>query len=144
MSDKWKVFLLIGMAVVAASLGEALASKGMKKAQEAGGVLAVVQAAAQDWHVVVGLILFLAYVFLYIYALGLADLSFAVPLLAFSYLFGLVSARFYLKEEIPPGRLIGTLIIIAGVVTVALAGQGGGGDREKGDTEPEQEQLADG
>lgn len=67
------------------------------------------------------------YVALYVYALGKTDLSFALPLSAGSYLLGLAFSKWYLGEEIKPARLIGTLVIMAGVLIVAFLGQSDGG-----------------
>ncbi len=62
---------------------------------------------------------------LYMYTLGLTDLSFALPLSASSYLLGALLSKFYLHEDIKPARWIGTLIIIGGVMVVAIGGSGG-------------------
>lgn len=130
MSEKWRVFAVLLVAIVLAGIGEALASKGMKQTDPNGGVAAQIQAALGDWHVLVGIALMLGYVALYVYALGLAELSFAVPLSAASYLLGTLLAKFYLHEEVQAARWIGTFVIIAGVLIVAFFGQNksGSGD----------------
>jgi drug/metabolite transporter (DMT)-like permease len=127
MSDKWKVFGVMLGAVILAAVGEALAAKGMKAAQqEPMPLLRQIQAALSDWHVMAGFLAMVGYVLLYIYALGKADLSFALPLSASSYLLGLGFSKWYLGEEIKPARLIGTLVIIVGVLIVGVLGQSGG------------------
>ena len=127
MSDKWKVFAILGVAVILAALGEALAAKGMKAThQEQAGVLMQIKAALGDWHVLAGTLLMIGYVGLYVYTLGLTELSFALPLSASSYLLGALLSKFYLHEDIKPARWIGTTIIIVGVLVVAAGGSGGG------------------
>ncbi len=126
MSDKWKVVVVMLAAIVLAAVGEALAARGMKDThQEQASVLQQIQAALGNGHVLVGALLMVGYVALYVYTLGLTDLSFALPLSAASYLLGALLSKFYLHEDIKPARWIGTAIIIAGVIVVAVGGSGG-------------------
>lgn len=126
MSEKWQVFFIMTAAVVLAAIGEALAAKGMKQThQEQASVLMQIKVALGNWHVIAGGLLMVGYVGLYVYTLGLTELSFALPLSAASYLLGALLSRFYLHEDIKPARWIGTLIIIAGVMVVAVGGSGG-------------------
>ena len=126
MSEKWQVFFIMTAAVVLAAIGEALAAKGMKQThQEQAGVLMQIKVALGNWHVIAGGLLMVGYVGLYVYTLGLTELSFALPLSASSYLLGALLSKFYLHEDIKPARWIGTLIIIAGVMVVAVGGSGG-------------------
>ena len=128
MSDKGKVFFVMLAAVIAAAIGEALAAKGMKATQHGDMPLMMqIRAALGDWRVIAGFLAMVGYVALYIYALGKTDLSFALPLSAGSYLLGLAFSKWYLGEEIKPARLIGTLVIMAGVLIVAFLGQSDGG-----------------
>lgn len=126
MSEKWQVFFIITAAVVLAAIGEALAAKGMKQThQEQASVLMQIKVALGNWHVIAGGLLMVGYVGLYVYTLGLTELSFALPLSASSYLLGALLSKFYLHEDIKPARWIGTLIIIGGVMVVAIGGSGG-------------------
>lgn len=43
------------------------------------------------------------------------------------YLLGMAFSKYYLHKDIKPARIIGTLIIIAGVLVVGMGGAGGGG-----------------
>lgn len=119
-------------AVLLSSLGEALAAKAMKEVDTQQLLVEQLKVALSDWHVWVGFGLLLAYVLLYIYALSLAQLSVVLPLSAASYLIGLALSKYYLHEEIKPARVIGTLIIVAGVMVIAWSGfadeKGGGAD----------------
>ena len=128
MSDKVKVILVMGAAVFLAAFGEALAAKGMKVAGEQSGLAAQLGAAVRDWHVLLGTALMVGYVALYVYALSLTELSFALPLSAASYLLGMGLSKYYLHEDIKPARIIGTLIIMAGVLVVGIGGAGGSSD----------------
>lgn len=90
MSDKVKVFVVLLVAILLAAAGEALASKGMKATNPDSGVVAQMRVALGDWHVWCGILLMIGYVLLYVYALGLAELSLLVPLSAASYLLGVL------------------------------------------------------
>lgn len=131
-------------AILLAAVGEALASKGMKATAQTvtdQGAGAQIRAALTSGHVWIGIGLMCGYVLLYVYALGNADLSFAVPLSAASYLLGALASKFYLHEEVKPARWIGTAVITAGVLIVAIWGQSSGGSSsqkqgENGNTSP--------
>lgn len=126
MSEKWQVFFIMMGAVILAGIGEALAAKGMKQThQEQAGVLMQIKMALGNWHVLAGGMMMVGYVALYVYTLGLTELSFALPLSASSYLLGALLSKFYLHEEVKPARWIGTTIIIVGVMVVAAGGSGG-------------------
>ena len=131
MSEKGKVAVVMLFAIFAAAFGEALTSKGMKTTAQPladAGAWAQIRAAATSGHVWVGVGLMIGYVFLYAFTLGLTDLSFALPLSASSYLIGALLSKFYVGEEVKPARWIGTAVIIAGVLVVALFGQSSGDD----------------
>ncbi len=122
MSDKVKVFLVLLVAILLAAAGEALASKGMKATNPDQGVVSQVRTALGDWHVWCGILLMIGYVLLYVYALGLAELSLVVPLSAASYLLGVLLAKFYLHEDVEIARWVGTGVIIVGVLITAWSG----------------------
>ena len=126
MADKWRVFGVMLVAVVSAAIGEALASKGMKQTDAGQRLWSQLGTAVTSWHVISGTLLMGLYVLLYVYTLGMTDLSYALPLSSSSYLMGALLSRFYLHEDVKPARWIGTPIIIAGVLVVALFGSGGG------------------
>jgi drug/metabolite transporter (DMT)-like permease len=111
------------VAILLAAAGEALAAKSMKATDSQPGLAAQLKAAVSDWHVWVGLLLMFSYVLLYVYTLGLSDLSFVLPLSSASYLIGTLLAKYYLHEDIKPARWIGTFIIVAGLLVVAAFSQ---------------------
>jgi drug/metabolite transporter (DMT)-like permease len=119
--ERGRILLIMLAAVVALTLGETALAKGMKQVARAGGdwtaqALAVVR---NGW-VVAGFALLVVHLVLYLLALRRADLSFALPLTAASYPLSALLARFYLREEVGTVRWIGTLLITAGVLIVAL------------------------
>lgn len=130
MGDKWKVLGVMAVAIVLAAIGEALASKGMKQIDVHAQLPAQLRAIAASGHVWLGTALMFGYVLLYVYTLGMAELSFAVPLSAASYLIGVLLAKWYLHEEIKPARWIGVAVIVAGVLIVGIWGSSSGGEKQ--------------
>lgn len=122
MSPALKVFSIMLVAILLSSGGEALAAKAMKQVDDKAPLLSQLQTASGDWHVWVGLTMLVCYILLYVYALSLAELSVVLPLSASSYLIGIFLSKYYLGEQIPPLRWVGTLVIIAGVLVVAWSG----------------------
>ncbi|MCW3099879.1 MAG: putative rane protein [Chthonomonadaceae bacterium] len=123
-AEKWKVIVVMLLATLAVSLGEALLSKGMKltNVPSASGWAQTVL----NRYVICGTVLMTAYFGLYMLALRWADLSFVLPLTAVSYLLGALLAKFYLGEHVSPTRWAGVLIITFGVIVVGLGERGGG------------------
>jgi len=54
-------------------------------------------------------------------ALAQADLSFVFPIDSMQYILALVAAHFFLGEKINPPKLIGTLLIVGGIILVAMS-----------------------
>ncbi len=123
MTDKWKVVLVVLIATIAVSIGEAMLSKGMKLSGSTGGILAQVKSVL-NVQVICGTLLMMLYFGLYMLALKWADFSFVLPLTALSFLFGAILAKYYLNEHVTPARWIGTMVIMAGVVVVGLGDSG--------------------
>jgi drug/metabolite transporter (DMT)-like permease len=123
--EKLKVIVVMLLAVLAVSFGEALLAKGMKQSNEVtGGLWAQARGLLGNVHVVGGTLLMAAYFGLYMLALRWADLSFVLPLTALSYLLGALLAKYYLGEHVTPVRWIGALIITVGVIIVGLGDKG--------------------
>src|SRR5262249_46145831 len=117
MSDnRVRVLLIMLMAVVALALGETALAKGMKQTGRVEGTWAeLALAILRNGWVLAGSVLLVMHLGLYLLVLRRADLSFALPLTAASYLLSALLARFYLHEDVGASRWIGTLLITAGV-----------------------------
>jgi drug/metabolite transporter (DMT)-like permease len=63
--------------------------------------------------------------------LGLADLSFVLPLTAIGYVFAALLGRFILHEQVSPQRWLGTALIFIGVVVVGSTPQNTTKDRSE-------------
>jgi drug/metabolite transporter (DMT)-like permease len=120
-ADRGRVLLIMMAAVVALTLGETALAKGVKQASpiERSWTAKVVAIVLNRW-IVAGSVLLAVHLVLYLMALRRSDLSFALPLTAASYPLSALLARFYLHEDVGTSRWIGTLLIAAGVLIVAL------------------------
>lgn len=124
--DKWKVVIVMLLATIAVSVGEALLSKGMKQTNDVmGGGWTAQFRTLLNTYVIVGTLLMALYFVLYMLALKWADLSFVLPLTAISYLIGATLAKYFLHEHVTPIRWLGAIIITIGVIVVGL-GEGSG------------------
>lgn len=63
--------------------------------------------------------------------LGLADLSFVLPLTAIGYVFAALLGRFILHEQVSPQRWLGTALIFIGVAVVGTTQQNTTKDRSQ-------------
>lgn len=70
-------------------------------------------------YVMIGAATYIISIFFWIYGLSKVDLSYAYPFLALSYVLILVGSWYFLGESISMLRIIGVLIICAGVLIVA-------------------------
>lgn len=102
--------LLTAAVIVLNVLGNFALSWGMKKAPAtAGPVVALLEPA-----VMLGIALLIAWTILRIRLLGLADLSYILPLTATGYLLNALAGAVFLHEHVSPLRWAGALLIAAG------------------------------
>jgi len=119
---KW---LLIGIIVAATSVGEVLQALGMRRHGEIRdfrpGALRRAMALLARNGLVIGSVLAMAVSFFaYMDLLTVAELSFAVPATAITYVLETVLARFILKERVNWLRWAGASLVICGVALVSL------------------------
>jgi drug/metabolite transporter (DMT)-like permease len=74
-------------------------------------------------YVLTGVLFASGFFFLYLTALSWADLSYAMPITALSFIFAAVFAQVFLGEHVSWHRWVGSLLIVAGVALVVLEGR---------------------
>lgn len=119
---KW---ILVSVIVAATTAGETLQTIGMKRHGEIhdfrpgalGGALARI---ARNWHVIVSVALMAVSFFSFMKLLSVADLSFAVPATAASYVLETILAKYILKERVSGRRWAGAAMVACGVALLAL------------------------
>lgn len=118
--------LLFGLLLTAICLtvtGELLLKAGVDRVGEFSPSFSVVLRTFTEWRVVLGFALIFSGSLFWLGVISRADFSFAYPLLALSYVISLIPARFLLGENVSWNRVVGALIIVAGVVVVTWRGK---------------------
>ena len=129
-----KTFVVILLATLSAAIGEVLMSYGMKRGGEVDLTapsqwLGLILSVVRNPYVLIGVVLLAIFFFLYLASLSWADISFVMPLTAMSFIFAALLAKFVLKEDVSWFRWVGTLVIVAGIIIVALDDKQLTGDR---------------
>lgn len=113
--------VLILMVVLMGSFGQVFQKKGLK---EAGGIQLSELLSTKFFSIVfqkyvfVGVLLYLGASVLWLVILSRAELSFAYPLIALSYLVTVILARYFFGESITFFRWFGVLMIIGGAFLI--------------------------
>ena len=74
-------------------------------------------------YVTVGIAMLIAALLVRIALLGLADLSFVLPMTAVGYVLAALFGNWFLHEEVSPERWLGTVLIFAGALLVGSTAQ---------------------
>ncbi len=114
--------IFIITAVTIGALSQLLLKKGLNllgNLDFSAGLIAVYSRIFCSTWIVGGLVAYGISLFFWLYALSKVDLSFAYPFLAFSYVLVLLLSWIFLGENIPTIRIIGVVVICAGVYLVA-------------------------
>lgn len=73
--------------------------------------------------VVIGLSLFVVSSMLYLFCMSKIQLSVLYPMVALNYVFVTILAAVFLREHIPPLRIVALMVIIGGVSLMAFSGK---------------------
>jgi len=119
---KW---ILVAIIVLATTAGEVLQAIGMRHHGEIhdfrpGALGRVASTLAQSWHIVASIAAMAVSFFAFMSLISIADLSFAVPATAGSYILETILAKYMLQEHIGWKRWMGTVLVAGGVVLLAF------------------------
>ena len=122
-----RVLIAMPVATLSAALGQILVRRGM---QQIGSLetyapmalLAYFGNAACNLNVIMGTALNTVFYVLFLAALSWTDVTVALPMTAIEYGFAAILAIIMLKEQVPPMRWIGIVMVILGVVLIARGG----------------------
>lgn len=116
------VFLLLLTASALTVIGEVLLKLGVNAVGARVGAFSleprVLLATFTDWRVILGFALVFGGALFWLGVISRVNLSFAYPLLALNYVLILVPSRYLLGEAITPTRLLGAVIVVAGVIVI--------------------------
>ena len=119
---KW---LVVGIMVAATTASEVLQAYGMRRHGEIrdfrpGAIRRAFAVLARNRFVIAAVAAMAVSFFAYLGLLTIADLSFAVPATAVTYVFETLLAKYVLKEHVNWLRWAGAALVICGVVLVSL------------------------
>jgi len=118
---KW---LCVAIIVLATTGGDMLLTLGMKRHGEIcdfspGPLGRALAAQARSWHVILAVVLLAVSFFAFLSLLSIAELSFAVPATAATYVLETVLAKYLLKERVNWKRWTGAGLVACGVALIA-------------------------
>lgn len=113
---KASTLLLTAAVVVSNVAGNYALSWGMKHAPANTGPIVSL---LEPW-VIAGIVLLIAWTLMRIRLLGLADLSYVLPITAIGYVLNAAIAAAFLHEQVSAQRWAGTLLIVAGAGLTAF------------------------
>jgi drug/metabolite transporter (DMT)-like permease len=119
---KW---LCVAIIVVATTASDALLTRRMKAHGEIrdfrpGALRRALAAVARSWHLPAAIALLAVSFLAFIALLSIADMSFAVPATAATFVVETLVARWLLGERVSARRWLGTALVACGVVLIAL------------------------
>ncbi len=122
-----RVTIAMTAAALSAALGQILVRRGMQQvgSLETYAPLALIAyfwQALCNLNVIFGTVLNAIFYFLFLAALSWTDVTVALPMTAIEYGFAAVLAVAMLKENVPPVRWVGIVLVIIGVILVARGG----------------------
>jgi drug/metabolite transporter (DMT)-like permease len=113
---RFRVWLLTLVVVLANVGGNAILGYAMKQAPASAGVIgSILQPVA-----LIGIVVLTTWMLLRMRLLGMADLSFVVPVTAIGYVLSALAGVFLLHEHVPVRGWIGTVIIMVGATLTGL------------------------
>ena len=120
--------LLIALVVLGGSAGDLYITKGMKQLGEIstlhfGTLLRIAGSAITNRYFMAGVLCMAVSYFSFLGALRLADLSLVLPATSASFVITTIGARLFLNERISPARLVGILLVCAGVALISIPSQ---------------------
>lgn len=120
------VYGLLLAACVLTVIGEVLLKLGIEQVNTRVGAFslspAVLWTTFTEWRVVLGFALVFGGALFWLGVISRVDLSFAYPLLALNYVIVLLPSRLLLHEAITPTKIVGALIVVAGVIVITWGG----------------------
>jgi drug/metabolite transporter (DMT)-like permease len=118
-------WLLVGVIVLATVLADVFQTLGMRRHGEIhdfrpGALGRAAAALARNWCVIVAVAMMAVSFFAFLTLLSVADLSFAVPATAASFVIETVIAKHFLRERVTWRRWAGAGLVACGVALLAL------------------------
>jgi drug/metabolite transporter (DMT)-like permease len=122
-----RVLIAMTLAAASAALGQILVRRGM---QQVGSLenyapmalLTYFAHTAANLNVILGTVLNTVFYLLFLASLSWTEVTIALPFTAIEYGFAAILAMIFLKEQVPPLRWAGIVLVILGVIFIARSG----------------------
>ncbi|MFA5167466.1 MAG: EamA family transporter [Candidatus Omnitrophota bacterium] len=119
-----RIILLVLLAEIAGTAGQILLKKGAgklghKNFEQLSAYFSFTKKILGIPAIWLGLLLMGLGLFFWLVALAGSDLSIVFPLGSMQYILVLIASRLFLKEKIDQKKLIGTLLMIVGIIAIA-------------------------
>jgi drug/metabolite transporter (DMT)-like permease len=115
-----KAWFLVALIVSATAAGDILQSREMKRHGEVREITGVLQALIRRRFLILAVACMAISFFAFMALVQTADLSFAVPATAASFVLETILARLILKERVDSRRWMGAALVACGVALLAL------------------------
>ncbi len=117
------IIILVLINAILAQLGQFLLKLGMNKIgfiriRDLRKLKTILSKILHSWKVMVGLVLFISAIIVWFFVIAREELSFVQPLNSIGYIIILIISTLYFKEPLTANRLLGTLVILGGIVII--------------------------
>jgi len=109
----WKIILLAALSAFVGSIGQLEYKRGASDLQFD------VKLLLTNYHLIIGIAVYVLSTIFYIYALSKEQLSILYPIIATSYIWTTMFAKIFLKEPVGATNWIGVFFIILGIALIA-------------------------
>lgn len=117
------VFLVLLLAIFMTTAGEMLTKAGLNRVGEFSFRWEVIWRTFTNWMVLLGFALILGAAILWLVVISRVNLSLAYPILALGYVVTVIASWLLLSEPLTWQKLVGSLVICAGVALVSWSGK---------------------
>ncbi len=109
----WKIILLTALCALIGSIGQLEFKRGASNLQFD------IKLLLANYHLILGVIVYLVSTVFYIYALSKGQLSVLYPIIATSYIWTSIFAKIFLNEPVSATNWVGVFFILLGVTLIA-------------------------
>jgi len=116
------IFLSVSLSAIAQiTLKTGVSSPKAQLAMQGATGIDLVWAIAANWYVVFGLALYFLGAVVWLFVLARVDVTMAYPFVGLGFILTMILGAWFLSEPVGAVRIIGTLLVVAGVALISLS-----------------------
>ncbi len=119
MNRPLSVIPLVLAVTVLGAIGQTLLKHAINGIPSGSAAGAVALSLLSNWVFHAGGLIVVAGGLTWLYTLSRAEITYAMPFLGMGFITTMITSAIFLREAIGPGRILGTLVIVAGMFLVA-------------------------